>query len=141
MKRSLYMKILVPIDGSQCSNKALLHACEFAKTNKANLSVIYVVDKDPLNLLDRKELSELLRNVGRQVLKKAGQITVKEGVKSTKILKEGKVANEIIKYAKNERINLIVVGSRGMGPIAKFLLGSVSNKLANHAECSVLIVK
>jgi len=57
------------------------------------------------------------------------------------VLKEGNVANEIVKLAKKEQCNLIVVGSKGLGATARFFLGSVSNKLANNSPCSILIVK
>ena len=56
-------------------------------------------------------------------------------------MKEGNVANEIVKMAKKEQSNLIIVGSKGLGATARFFLGSVSNKLANNSPCSILIVK
>jgi nucleotide-binding universal stress UspA family protein len=56
-------------------------------------------------------------------------------------MKEGNIANEIIKLAKNKKCNLIIVGSKGLGGTLQFFLGSVSNKLANNSPCSLLIVK
>ncbi len=56
MRKSLYMNILVPIDGSENSQKALLQACDLAKNYQSNLILVYVVDKPhPLELLDRKD--------------------------------------------------------------------------------------
>jgi nucleotide-binding universal stress UspA family protein len=57
------------------------------------------------------------------------------------IMKEGNITNEIIKLAKKEQCNLIIVGSKGLGATLRFFLGSVSNKLANNAPCSIFIVK
>ena len=141
MKKSLYMNILVPIDGSEYSQKALLQACEIAKNYKSNLILVYVVDKPiSLNLLDRREYLTILRNFGEKILVKAKQSAKLEGIDAT-ILKEGNISNEIVKIAKNKKCNLIIIGSKGLGATARFFLGSVSNKLANNSPCSILIVK
>lgn len=142
MRKSLYLKILVPLDGSEFSNKALLHACEIAKSFNAQLILIYVIDKSmSLNLLDRKEFLAMIRHFGKNVLKKGHNTALQRGIDTKSVLKEGNVVNEIVKFAKNEKCNLIVVGNKGLGAIAKFFLGSVSNKLASNSPCSILIVK
>jgi nucleotide-binding universal stress UspA family protein len=61
--------------------------------------------------------------------------------KATSQLSQGDAATEIIEYAKNASMDLIVVGSRGLSRIRGLLLGSVSRKLVHYAGCSVLIVK
>ena len=142
MRKSLYMKILVPLDGSKYSEKALLHACDLGKSYHANLVLLYVVEKSfPINLLDRKEYLEILRKFGNKVLVKGQEITTNKGIDSKIILKEGNITNEITKLAKNEKCNLIIVGNKGLGATARFLLGSVSNKLVNNSPCSILIIK
>jgi len=142
MKKSLYMNILVPLDGSGDSQKALLQACDLAKNYQSNLILVYVVEKSPsLNLLDRKEYLEILRKFGNKVLIKGKQTAENKGIDVTTIIKEGNISNEIVKLAKNKKCNLIIVGSKGLGATARFFLGSISNKLANNSPCSVLIVK
>ena len=142
MKKSLYMNILVPLDGSKYSEKALIHACEMAKNYQSRLILLYVVEKSiPINLLDRKEYLEILRRFGKKVLTKGKEITTKRGIDSKIVMKEGNVSNEITKLAKKEQCNMIIVGSRGLGTAARFFLGSVSNKLANTSPCSILIIK
>lgn len=142
MKKSLYMNILVPIDGSEYSQKALLQACEIAKNYKSNLILVYVVDKPiSLNLLDRKEYLNILRKFGEKVLLKGKENAKLEGIDATTIMKEGNISNEIVKIAKNKKCNLIIIGNKGLGTAARFFLGSVSNKLANNSPCSILIVK
>jgi len=142
MKRSLYMKILVPLDGSEYSEKALLHACDLAKNYQANLLLLYVVEKSfSLNLLDQKEYLTILRKFGYKILSKGKEITTNKGIDSEIILREGNITNEIIKLAKNKKCNLIIVGNKGLGAASRFFLGSVSNKLANNSPCSLLIVK
>jgi nucleotide-binding universal stress UspA family protein len=142
MKKSLYMNILVPLDGSKYSEKALIHACEMAKNYQSRLILLYVVEKSiPINLLDRKEYLEILRKFGNKVLTKGKETAIKRGVDSKIIMKEGNVSYEIIKLAKKEQCNMIIVGSKGLGSVARLFLGSVSNKLANNSPCSILIVK
>jgi len=142
MRKSLYMNILVPLDGSGDSQKALLQACDLAKNYQANLILVYVVEKShSLNLLDRKEYLEILRKFGNKVLIKGKQTAKNQGIDVTTTMKEGNISNEIVKLAKNKKCNLIIVGSKGLGATARFLLGSISNKLANNSPCSVLIVK
>ncbi len=142
MRKSLYMNILVPLDGSAYSEKALLHACDMAKNYQSYLILLYVVEKSiPINLLDRKEYLKMLREFGNKVLIKGRKTTTQQGVDSKIVLKEGNITNEIVKLAKKEQCNLIIVGNKGLGATARFFLGSVSNKLANNAPCSILIVK
>ncbi|MBA4459643.1 MAG: universal stress protein [Nitrosopumilaceae archaeon] len=136
------MNILVPLDGSDYSKKALLQACDMAKNYQANLILVYVVDKTrSLNLLDKNEYLKMLRKFGEKVLIKGKETAQTKGMDVTTIMKEGNVTNEIVKLAKNKKCNLIIVGSKGLGATARFFLGSVSNKLANNSPCSVLIVK
>ena len=142
MRKSLYMNILVPLDGSKYSDKALLHACDMAKNYQARLIILYVVEKSiPINLLDRKDYLGILRKFGNKVLVKAKETANLNGVDPKIVMKEGNVTNEIVKLAKKEQCNLIVVGSKGLGATARFFLGSTSNKLANNSPCSILIVK
>ncbi len=136
------MNILVPLDGSKYSEKALLHACDIAKNHQSRLILLYVVEKSiSINLLDRKEYLKILRKFGNKVLVKSKEITTLQGVDSKIVMKEGNITNEIIKLAKKEQCNLIIVGSKGLGATARFILGSVSNKLASNSPCSILIVK
>ena len=142
MRKSLYMKILVSLDGSVYSEKALLHACNLAKNYQSNLVLLYVVEKSlSINLLDRNEYLEILRRFGNNVLLKGKRITTEQGIDSKIIMKEGNIVNEIIKLAKNEKCNLIIMGNKGLGATARFFLGSVSNKLANSSPCSIMIIK
>jgi len=143
MKEKLYKKILACYDGSVNSSKAIKHAVSLARTYDAKLYVIYVVDKThPVNFLDRKEYQELVKDFGKKILKRKVQsIKNKEQITAEPILKQGNVADEIIKFAKNERCDLIVVGNKGFGAMLRFFLGSITNRLATHGKIPVLIVK
>ena len=71
--------------------------------------------------------------------------TIKElgnfGIEATSVLVRGDAATEIIEYANQNQIDLIVAGSRGLSRMRRLLLGSLSRKLVHYAGCSVLIVK
>jgi len=137
-----FKKILVPIDGSIYSEKSLERASEFVDAFGSSLILIYVVEKSiPINLLDRKEYLEILRKFGTNVLEKANKKLSKKGITTKVLLKEGNIVNEIEKIAKKEKCDLILVGSKGLGSVARLLLGSVSNKISQTSPCSVLIVK
>ena len=137
-----FRKILVPLDGSKFSEKALQRACEMSKAFDAKITLLYVVEKSPtLNILDRNEYLKLLRKFGTNALKKANNIVLKKGFNAKTILKEGNIVIEIEKIVKTEKCDLIIVGNKGLGPVSRILLGSVSNKLAQSSSCSLLILK
>lgn len=138
----IFKKVLVPLDGSKYSDKALLRACEIVNALDSELVLVYVVEKSlPINLLDRNEYLKLLRKFGNKTLGKANSVVSKKGIKAKSLLKEGNIVGEIEKAAKKEKCDLIIVGNKGLGSVTRFLLGSVSNKLAQHSPCSVLIIK
>jgi len=135
-------KILVPLDGSKFSEKVLQHACEIVKAFDAQIILLYVVEKSPtLNILDRNEYLKILQKFGTNTLNKANDIVLKKGIDAKIILKKGNIVTEIEKIVKTEKCDLIIVGNKGLGTITRFLLGSVSNKLAQSSSCSLLIVK
>ena len=94
-----------------------------------------------IELIDRGEFVKMFRDHVKKVLKKASTIATENGVKAIPVIKEGNVATEIIKFAKKERIDLIAIGSIGLSRLPRYILGSISNKIANYAPCQVLIVK
>lgn len=151
------MKILVGIDGSQHAEKALDYALDLAERYSANIVLLSVVPPVTLPIFSREpitgvvdifpvwagtyydELRASYEKVLAEALEKAKKIKPNLNV-STK-LAEGRPADKIIETAKEGNFDLIVLGSRGLGGIEEFLLGSVSHKVVNEAECPVLVVK
>ncbi len=85
---------------------------------------------------------EVLEPIGRQVLEKAEAAAKKAGVnRVSTVMLTGDAADAIIAQAKKEKAGMIVMGSRGFGDLRGLLLGSVSHKVAAHADCTVLTVK
>jgi len=78
---------------------------------------------------------------GKELLSETVIELAQIGINADSILLRGDAATEILNYAENNRINLIIAGSRGLSQIQSLFLGSVSSKLIHYANCSVLIVK
>lgn len=137
-----FSKILVCCDGSKYSEKAIKVACDLARKYSSELTLIHVVDKTrKSDILAGGEYTRILRKYAKETLEKAQEIAKKEGFEPKIVTKEGNIGIEIIDYSKKYGADLIVIGSRGLGAVLKFLLGSISTKIANHSLCSVLIVK
>ncbi|MBL7162621.1 MAG: universal stress protein [Anaerolineales bacterium] len=88
-----------------------------------------------------KEQAEADQTRGEELLKSTQHQLEKYGIEATIAMERGDAATQIINYAKEQDIDLIVAGSRGLSQIQSWLLGSVSRKLVHYAGCSVLIVK
>jgi nucleotide-binding universal stress UspA family protein len=82
-----------------------------------------------------------LREIAESVLARAMREAEDEGVEVETHAREGDPAEAIIEVANEQQADLIVVGNRGLTGIRRFLLGSVSSKVSEHAPCSVMIVR
>jgi len=123
-------KILVGVDGSEYAEKALKQAIEIAKRFSAELTVVNVYHV-PNG-----------QNVSQKILAKAKSIFEKEGVKFKLVsVLSPNTPKVITDMAEDEKSDLVVVGSRGMGAIKAWLVGSVCNKICYDSPVSVLIVK
>lgn len=142
------MKILVPIDGSKYSMEALNVAADYAKTKGANVWLINVVPYiEGLGLeippSEREKISESMTKSADYIIQQACGILAGEDVIATckAIVASYSVPEAIVDFAAKEKIDLIIIGSRGLDPSAKFKLGSVASKVVKHAPCSVYVVK
>jgi nucleotide-binding universal stress UspA family protein len=123
------MKILVGIDGSEHSKGALAEALKVAKKFSAFVKVINVYEQG----MDKE---------AEKVLEEAEQYLKKEKIEhSLSSILGSNPSRALINAAKHEDFDLIVVGSRGLGNVASFLLGSVSKQVVSKAHCDVLVAK
>jgi len=127
-------KILVPIDGSKSAEKALNHATLLAKKTDSKITLLYVKE---LIISDLKP--EAIGALGNHILSMAANQV--KGIKIDQKLESGDPAKVIVQTAEKGDYDLIVMGSRGLGMIGRFLLGSVSDHVTQYANRSVLIVK
>jgi nucleotide-binding universal stress UspA family protein len=123
------MKILVGMDGSKHSKGALIEALKVAKKFSAFVKVINVYGQG----MDKE---------AKKVLEEAEQYLKMEKIEhSMESILGSNPSRALINVAKHEDFDLIVVGSRGLGSVASFLLGSVSRQVISKAPCDVLVVK
>lgn len=142
------MKVLVPIDGSKHSTEGLRVASHFAKINKAKIFILNVIpsvaDVDlELSASERDRLLESLKRRGEDLLAKAKDQMKSSGVTdiNTVLTTADSPAQEIVTFAEKEKIDLIVIGSKGKSATARFLLGSVASKVVKYSHCCVYVVK
>ncbi len=137
----LLRRILLAIDGSDASAKALAFVLKKFRSNEPigksgraplQVSVVHVMPsiKYPK-----------LKVAARRVLEPSMRKLITAGFSVEPICQFGKPAEEIMKVATKHRIDLIVMGEKGRGAIARFLLGSVSTRVVQHSSCSVLVVR
>jgi nucleotide-binding universal stress UspA family protein len=140
-------RILVPVDFSEPSTRALMHAIAMAEQFGASLDVLHVVPNpyvdDPAGLYlpvpvtyvndlmndARKRLDALLDSVDHQRLR------------ARPIVKAGDPLRHVVEYARNESMDLIVLGTHGRSGVAHLLLGSVAERVVRTAPCPVLTVR
>ena len=150
----LINKILVPVDGSEHADKAVALASDLGGKYRARLTLLQVMKRAGTDIvpeglrryaeLERVELTEraVLRTLAREILEEAQKQARARGVEEAELVIEvGDPARVILDYASTHDIDLIVMGSRGLGEVRGLLLGSVSHKVAHLAQCTCVTVK
>ncbi len=144
-------KILVAIDGSKPSMRALDMAISIAKLVKEmELNIIlvvpypvqYITGENPTGDMTLLERLTTLKEKGESILNQAKDYAISNGVMNVHIfLRQGDPAKEILEISKDTKPDLIVIGNRRRGFIRGVFLGSVSQRVAANSECAVLVVK
>jgi nucleotide-binding universal stress UspA family protein len=135
-------RILVAIDGSPLSSKALSTGCEVAVMSGAQLAVVHVVDTRGMLSAEgivALDLIQTLVDAGNALLSKA----VKEAalpVPVAQFLRQGSPGPEVCACAKEWGADLIVLGTHGRSGIARLLIGSTAEVTVRHAPCPVLVI-
>lgn len=134
-------KILVAVDGSEYSNVAVKKAGELAEKFGSKVTLLNVVK--PLSVFhEGVEIVEALqKDEAMQILRKSKEILIDMEIDSKTLFRKGDPTSEIVDIARENDVDLIVIGSRGFSGIKMFLLGSVSKRVTEHAHCSVLVVR
>ncbi len=139
----MYKKILVPTDGSEFAKKAQKHALFLSKVSGAEIIAISVTENNFVNGLplddEVYQLNQILKERSEENLKEFDKLNEDE-LKITHIVREGSPAKVILEVAKEENIDLIVMGSSGKSGFDRFIMGSVADKVVNSAKCAVLVV-
>lgn len=137
------MKIAVAVDGSENALRAAKHATMLATyLPDAHLEIIYVADYkkavDDRLLAQNPEGLALKRE---QLVHPILAIAEEAGIKTHTTILKGNPSQEIITYVNTEKIDKLVLGSRGLNAFQEMVLGSVSHKVMKHVDCPMTIVK
>ena len=139
----VFEKILVPLDGSEHSARALELAVQIAKKvgGKITLIHVYSVATSAITPMQVSRYVQEMRKNGAAVLADGEKKAMAEGVQVEKLLLDGHAVEEILKTAREGSFNLVIVGARGMSRVKELLLGSVSEGVTRHAPCPVLVAR
>lgn len=141
-------KILVLVDGSMHSYRALDRAIEIATVAKYELNLLHILNTEDRigeysalpNVLIPQEAMKHLEEEGNRVLEEA-KAKVPTSVKVEIFLEMGSPAGRALEFIENTKPDMTIVGSRGLGQLKRLLLGSVSRYLIENAPCPVMVVK
>ena len=140
----MYKKILVPTDGSEFAKKAQKHALFLAKVSGAEIVAVSVTENNFVNGLplddEVYQLNQILKERSEENLKEFDELNDNNDLKITHVIREGSPAKVILEVAKEEDIDLIVMGSSGKSGFDRFIMGSVADKVVNSAKCAVLVI-
>lgn len=137
-------KILVPTDFSEHSAKAMQYGAELAAKFGAELHLLHSIEATPIMYgegafypteTDAEIEAAAVKQLDDVKLDSTADLTVKRHAK------HGHPFVEIVRYAKDNEVDLIIIGTHGRGAIAHMLLGSVAEKVVRKAPCPVLVVR
>ncbi|MDA8095309.1 MAG: universal stress protein [Betaproteobacteria bacterium] len=141
----MFKHILVPVDGSQTADKALVLACDLAKAHGAALRIVHVLDESAIGWLpDYPAVRHAQREVGERLLARAKQDAEILGVIAQTALLEmaaGRLATAISEDASRSGADLIVMGTHGRRGADRLLLGSVADGVVRIATIPVLLAR
>jgi len=148
--QAVFTNILVALDGSKVSQRALIEAVDLAGLMNAKLQAISVMEivTSALNPLDQSETMDntlemyrLLESEGKDVLEKAQKYCADKGITVTSYLKQGDAGTEIITLSEQEKCDLIIVASHGKSGFDRLILGSVSSFVVKNNKVTTLVVR
>lgn len=139
----LFRKILIATDGSKYTQGAIRKGIEIARFHKAKVYALYVIDTRALITVNGMPAPENIymilqdegRNAVQQVKDAAGDLDIEP------VVLNGHPYSVIVKFAKENGVDLIITGTLGKSGIEELLLGSVADGVIRHAPCPVLVVK
>ncbi len=153
----MFNDILVPLDGSELSERALPMAQNLAQSYDATVHLIHVISREneysaargaesimvtELEMETVRRLNEDRLNRGRKYVDQVGSQLSGAGVKveSQDAIKEGDAAQNIVDHVKDHHINLVVMSTHGHGGVRRLLMGSVTDRVIRSCEAPVLVV-
>lgn len=143
-----YRRILVAVDGSKAAMRGLREAVRLAKSESAELCIFNVVDEFYAFATPEAAIAvdvvPSLREAGKRVLAKAEAVALKAKLKPKTVMREtigGSAADAIVREAKKQRADLIVLGTHGRRGVRRMVLGSDAEQVVRTASVPVLLVR
>ena len=138
-----YKSLLVPFDGSEFSRKALVRACEMAKVDGGQVTVLYVIPRyeEMMEFYRSDSIKKSLRAEAVKILMEATTIASTLGVTIKTEIREGHASDEIVDAAQKLENDLIAMGTYGWKGVNQAIMGSTTNRVISNAACPVLVVK
>ena len=137
-------RILVPTDFSESARQALTYGLSFAREYDAELVLLHVVETLPVGYatdlfpVPMAEVFQELSAYARTQLAALHEEVVAKGVAVREVLRQGRPSAEIVNVAREEVIDMIVLGTHGRGVLDKALFGSTTERVVRSAPCPVL---
>lgn len=139
-----FHKIVVAIDGSDESMDAAGYAISISEEYNAELYTLHVIraDVDLFGVHQDSEYTTTMKNEGEKYLDKVKHMAAEKNILlKPQIIASINIAGGIVDFAKENNIDLIVIGTRGSSGFKKLLLGSVAADTITYAHCPVMVVK
>ncbi len=145
----MYQRILVPIDGSETSERGLMEAIRLAQVTKSTLRLLNFTSDFALMVemsggIDFEQYREGLNQFGKNLVDKSSKLAAEHGVVSETLVHElrgGRVAQAIVDDARESRCDLIVMGSHGRRGFNRAVLGSDAEAVLRASSVPVLVVR
>jgi nucleotide-binding universal stress UspA family protein len=138
-------QILVPIDFSECSRKALLYALALARQFGGAIRLVHVIEAAYLmgdfGAVDYAALEADLRTEAEKQLRRLAEAEIGTSVPCAMTIRSGRPATEIAEAAREFEADLVVIATHGRTGLKHVLLGSVAENVVRHAPCPVLTVR
>jgi len=133
--------ILVALDDTGESKKGMEKAIYIAKLSGAKITVVTVIVVTSTLAATVTNYREYLTKKAQEMLDSAKESCEKEGIQFASKVLDGSPASKISEFAEEEKVDLVIVGSRGLGGIKEAILGSVANSIVHKSKVSVLVIK
>jgi nucleotide-binding universal stress UspA family protein len=138
--------IMFPYDKSESANRAFEYAIDLAKKYDSSISIVSCVSvqvpTDPYFGSAYIETTKLLKEDALKSISNLEPILRESKIQfRSDVLEVISITDSLVTYAESHKVDLIIMGSRGLGGFKKLLLGSVASGVSQHAKCPVLIVK
>jgi nucleotide-binding universal stress UspA family protein len=146
LRGKVLRKTLIATDGSETAEKAANFGVQIAGLSGAKVYAVYVIDTTPyysipLDQIWSKEVYEQLEQMGNEITSNVEKTAKAAGLEAESIVLKGDPAARIVNFAEEQGVDMIVVGSHGIGGFERLVIGSVSEKVVRHAKIPVLVFR